>query len=89
MVLEIICILLTIYWIVLFARILLSWFPAPGSGAVRSIYEVIYDVTEPALRLVRGLLPPVRMGAVGFDLSPIIVFIVLTVVRTVLGCGGL
>ena len=33
-VLDIICFLLMIYWIVLFARILLSWFPRPSPGSV-------------------------------------------------------
>ena len=52
-VLDIICFLLMIYWIVLFARILLSWFPPPLSGIGRTIYGIIVDLTEPVLR--RGL----------------------------------
>jgi YggT family protein len=86
-VLRIICILLTIYWFVLFIRIILSWFPPPSGGIGRTLYDVIYDVTEPVLRLVRGLLPPVRMGAVGLDLSPIVVFIAVAVIQRALGCG--
>lgn len=87
MVLQIICILLTIYWFVLFARILISWFPPPRGDLGRRLLELIYDVTEPVLRLVRGLLPTVRMGAMGFDFSPIIVFIALGVIQAALGCG--
>jgi YggT family protein len=86
-VLQIICIALSIYWFVLFARILMSWFPSPRSGIGRTLYEIVFDVTEPVLRLVRGLLPPVRMGAMGLDLSPILVFIALGVVQGAL-CGG-
>jgi YggT family protein len=86
-VLQIICILLSVYWFVLFVRILMSWFPAPQSGIGRVLFELVYDITDPVLSLVRGLLPPVRMGAVGFDLSPIIVFIALGVVQAALGCG--
>ncbi len=89
MVLEIVCIVLFLYWVVLFARIILSWFPPPISGIGRILWDVVHDLTEPVLGLVRGLLPPIRMGTVGLDLSPIIVFIVLAVVRSVLGCGGL
>lgn len=87
MVLQIICILLTVYWFVLFARILLSWFPAPRAELGRRLFELVYDLTEPVLRLVRGLLPTVRMGAMGFDFSPIIVFIALGVIQAALGCG--
>lgn len=84
---SVICILLTIYWVILFARILTSWFPPPRSGIGRTLWDLIHDLTEPVLRLVRGLLPPVRMGAMGLDLSPIIVFIALGVIQAALGCG--
>jgi YggT family protein len=85
-VVSIICILLTVYWVILFARILLSWFPPPMSGILRTLWDVVHDLTEPVLRLVRGLLPPVRMGAMGLDLSPIIVFIALFAIREGIGC---
>lgn len=86
-VLTVVCLLLTIYWVVLFARILMSWFPRPLSGIGRTLWDLIHDVTEPVLKLVRGLLPPVRMGAMGLDLSPIIVFVALGVIQAALGCG--
>jgi YggT family protein len=87
MVTRIVCILLTLYWFALFVRILMSWFPAPQSGAGRRFFEIIYDITEPVLRLVRGLLPPVRMGAMGLDLSPIIVFVALGILQAALNCS--
>jgi YggT family protein len=83
---EIVCLLLTIYWLILFARIILSWIPPPISGIGRTLYDIIHALTEPVLGLVRGLLPPIRMGTVGLDLSPIIVFIALAVIRGALGC---
>jgi YggT family protein len=86
---RLICVLLTLYWILLFARIILSWIPPPISGLGRTLYDIVHDLTEPVLRLVRGLLPPIRMGTVGLDLSPIIVFIALAVIRRAIGCGGL
>jgi YggT family protein len=78
---EIICILLLVYWVVLIVRILSSWFPVPASGPLRAVLNVVYDLTEPVLRLVRGILPPMRMGAVGLDLSPIIIFIVIGILQ--------
>ncbi|HEX2025261.1 MAG TPA: YggT family protein [Actinomycetota bacterium] len=81
---SIICILLSIYWVILFARIILSWFPPPMSGIGRTLWDIVHDLTEPVLGLVRGLLPPVRMGTMGLDLSPIIVFIALFAVREAL-----
>jgi YggT family protein len=44
------------------------------------VYRVLYDLTEPALRLVRPLIPPIRMGGMALDLSPILIFIALQLV---------
>lgn len=87
MVTRIICILITLYWFVLFIRILMSWFPGPRSGAGRAFFELVHDVTEPVLRLVRGLLPPIRMGGMGMDLSPIIVFVAIGILQAALNCS--
>jgi YggT family protein len=84
---EIICVLLFLYWIVLFVRIIFSWIPPPMSGIGRTLYELVRDLTEPVLGLVRGLLPPIRMGMAALDLSPIIIFIALAVIRGAI-CGG-
>jgi YggT family protein len=78
---DIFCILLTVYWVILLVRILSSWFPIPPSGPIRTVMDLVYAVTEPVLRPIRGLLPPVRMGAMAFDLSPIIVFVVIQVLQ--------
>jgi YggT family protein len=84
---EIICIALTIYWWVLIAAILSTWIPMftgrPPTGVVRSIIDGLHAITEPVFRPVRSLLPPIRMGGMGLDLSPIIVFIVLSILRGV------
>ena len=78
---RIFCDLLALYWLILFIRIILSWFPPPGAGPLRTGYNFIYDITEPVLRLVRGLLPPIRAGQMGLDMSPILVFIVIFLVQ--------
>jgi len=78
---RIFCDVLTLYWVILFVRILLSWFPAPVSGPLRTGYNFIYDLTEPVLRPMRGLLPPIRTGAMALDMSPILAFIILLVLK--------
>lgn len=78
-----ICLGLRIYWFVLLARILLSWFPAP-TGPLRTVSDLIWDVTEPVLRPLRNLVPPVHAGAVALDLSPIILFVILAVLQQVI-----
>ena len=86
-VIRIVCLLLTLYWFLLFARIILSWIPPPTSGIGRTLHDLVHDLTEPVLGLVRGLLPPIRMGMTGLDLSPIIVFIAIGVIQSALNCG--
>jgi YggT family protein len=61
-------------WGVLFPRALLSWFPAPPGSMLASVNSVLYRLSEPVLGPVRRLLPPVRAGGFGIDLSFIIVF---------------
>lgn len=78
---DIFCTLLFVYWLVLFARIILSWFPISPSGPFRVLVNLIYDITDPPLRLVRGILPPIRMGAMGIDLSPLIIFVIIAVLQ--------
>jgi YggT family protein len=78
---DVICILLTVYWVILIVRVLSSFFPIPPSGPVSSVVSIVYTLTEPVLRPLRNLLPPIRMGAVGFDLSPIIVFVALGILQ--------
>jgi YggT family protein len=60
-----------------FAR---SWRPA-GVAAVG--VELVYMTTDPPIRLLRRLVPPLQLGTVSLDLSVIILLIVLIVLRQV------
>ena len=68
----------------LLGRIVLSWFPPSGPGPLESIRQVLFRITEPVLGPIRRLLPPVRMGGMGLDLSPMIVFLVLQILISAL-----
>jgi YggT family protein len=61
---------LIIDYVMMFAR---SWRPA---GPVAALLEIAYTVTDPPLKALRRVLPPLRLGAVAVDLSFIVVFIV-------------
>ena len=70
---TLVCLLIQAYIIVLFARIILSWFPiAPDSG-MSSVYGFLYSITEPVLGPIRRIIPPLGVGGMGLDLSPMIV----------------
>jgi YggT family protein len=70
--------LLNIYSLVILARVLLSWFP--GASPRHPVVHAIYVVTEPVLDPVRRVLPP--MGTV--DLSPLVVFFGIYILRSIL-----
>jgi len=70
------------FWLFLTARVVVelvrafarSWHPA---GGVAVTLETIYTVTDPPVRLVRRLIPMVRIGGVGLDLSIMVLLLVV------------
>jgi YggT family protein len=89
--LSLLCVVLTVYTILLFVRVIISWsylfgFRPPYSGPLRTILDLLDDVTEPVLRPLRALIPPIRAGGVGLDLSILIAFVILAVLRIALNC---
>ena len=85
---AILCPLLQLYLIALFGRIILSWFPISPGSAMATIYSFLYTITEPVLGPVRRVIPPIGGAGMAFDLSPIIVLIVIQVVIGAMGCSG-
>ncbi|MGI9119121.1 MAG: YggT family protein [Acidimicrobiales bacterium] len=83
---RILCTLSTVYFFVILGRILLSWFPVSPGGAVASMFSFLYAITEPVLGPIRRKLPPVAMGGMGLDLSPLIVMFALQLFLTPLLC---
>jgi len=73
---------LFIFWLFLTARVVVElvrafsreWRPA---GGVAVTLETIYTVTDPPVRLVRRLIPMVRIGGVGLDLSIMVLLLVV------------
>ena len=70
------------YWIILFVRVLSSWFRPPMSGPLRTLWRVVYDLTDPVLKPFRSILPPMRMGAMAMDFSPILVFVIIGILQS-------
>lgn len=75
-----------VYWLLLLARIVIettrsfarSWWP---SGAAAIGVEVVYSTTDPPIKLLRRLVPPLRIGGVSLDLSVLIVLLLLIILR--------
>jgi YggT family protein len=69
-----------IYAWVIVARALLSWFPIRTDNPLWQVRRLLVRVTEPYLGLFRRVIPTVRFGMVGFDLSAFAGLIVLFMV---------
>jgi YggT family protein len=75
---------LFIYLLILFGRAILSWFPIQAESPMASVQRGLYAVTEPVLAPLRAVLPPMRMGGMGLDLSPMLVMLVIIVLLNVI-----
>ena len=62
---------LIVDWTMVLAR---NWRP---TGAVAAVLEVAYSVTDPPLRALRRVLPPLRLGSFALDLAFIVVIFVI------------
>jgi YggT family protein len=65
-------------WVMLLAR---NWRP---SGAAAAVLEIAYSATDPPLKFLRRLIPPLRLGSFALDLAFLLLFIVCYVLIAVL-----
>jgi len=68
---------LQLYLLIIFVRVILSWFPISPDSPMASVYRFVYAVTEPVLGPIRRVIPGVGFGGMGLDLSPLIVLFAL------------
>jgi YggT family protein len=90
LVLAVVSFLLLLLQVLLVARAILDWsavLAGPSTaGSVRSrLTNGVHSMTEPILAPVRRVLPPLRLGAVGIDLSFIVVFLAIVIIRSLIG----
>jgi YggT family protein len=56
-------------WVQVFAR---SWSPR---GPLLVVLEAVYSTTDPPIKALRRVIPPLRLGSIALDLSFLIVMI--------------
>lgn len=69
---------LALDWVQVFAR---EWRPR---GVVLVVAEVTYTITDPPLRAVRRVVPPLSLGSIRLDLAFLIVFFATSILFNVL-----
>jgi YggT family protein len=50
----------------------------PGRGAAATM-EIVWSVTDPPLKALRRVIPPLRLGTVSLDLSSLVLLVILFV----------
>lgn len=69
---------LVLDWIQVFSR---DWRPR---GVVLVVAEAVYSVTDPPLKALRRVLPPLRLGAIQLDLAFTVLFLIVVVLLGIL-----
>lgn len=88
LVLEVASFVLLVFFILLIARLVFdyvmmfarSWRP---SGVAAAGLEVVYSVTDPPLKALRRIIPPLRLGNFSIDLGFMVLLFVVYVLMQV------
>ena len=68
---------LEIMSLIIFVRCIISWLPLGNNRFI----EFIYSITEPVLEPVRNLLYKFSKGPMYVDFSPVVVFLLITLIQ--------
>ena len=82
---RIVCFALDIVFYAVILWVILSWVVSFGrlswGHPVRKLYDFLAKMIDPVLRPIRSVLPPVRIGGGGLDLSPLVLMFGLVILR--------
>ncbi|OKL53989.1 YggT family protein [Bowdeniella nasicola] len=67
-----------IYLLILFARVILDWIQVFNQswrpkGVVLVLANIIYTLTDPPVKMLRGVIPPLRLGAIALDVGFLVI----------------
>jgi YggT family protein len=85
---QIVSSVLLVFLVLLFARFVVDWVMvlARGwrpQGIVAAGLEVVYATTDPPLKALRRLIPPLNLGSVRLDLGFMVLLIAVYILRDV------
>ncbi|MDO4243904.1 MAG: YggT family protein [Actinomyces sp.] len=88
-VVTIVSALLNLYLLILLVRVVLDWIQLfvrqwRPTGAILILANVVYALTDPPLRWLRRVVPVLRLGAMGIDLSFLVLWLGIIVLQRVL-----
>lgn len=78
----ILCLLVQVYTLVVLAYVIFTFVPAPPSGLV-PVVRAVNGLVDPVVRPLRRIIPSVPLGGARLDLTVILLFVVLFILREV------
>jgi YggT family protein len=83
---QIVASILLVFLILLFARFVVDWVMVLArswrpSGLVAAGLEVVYSTTDPPLKAVRRVIPPLNLGTIRLDLGFMVLLIAVVILR--------
>jgi YggT family protein len=87
--LQIVSSVLLVFLILLFARFVVDWVMVLArswrpQGLVAAGLEVVYSTTDPPLKAVRKVIPPLNLGTIRLDLAFMVLLIAVILLRSLL-----
>ncbi|MFN8096799.1 MAG: YggT family protein [Dermatophilaceae bacterium] len=78
-----------LYFVILILRLVLDWVQVFARdwrprGPVLVGAEAVYTVTDPPIKALRRVIPPVRLGSVAIDLSFLVLMLAISILLSIL-----
>ena len=85
---QIVSSVLLVFLVLLFARFVVDWVMVLArswrpNGLVAAGLEVVYMTTDPPLRAVRKVIPPLNLGSIRLDLGFMVLLIAVVLLRSI------
>jgi len=89
LVISVLLFVLNLYFAALICRLVLDWIQVLARewrprGPVLLLAEGVYTVTEPPLRFLRHLIPPLSLGGVRLDLAFLVLILIVSFAQSLL-----
>ena len=90
---QIVSSVLLVFLVLLFARFVVDWVMVLArswrpSGVVAAGLEVVYSTTDPPLKAVRKVIPPLNLGSIRLDLGFMVLLIAVLILQSITRAGS-
>ena len=86
---DIVRFVVVIFFVVLIGRLVLDWVQVFARewrprGVLLVVAEAIYSITDPPLKALRRVVPPLQLGSIRLDLAFLILFFATSILTSIL-----